>query len=209
MIERAESARLRQRLAARPASAAGYLVADRDARRGHQRTNRIELGTAVIPLGLENPLRLAEDLATVDILCGRPDQPGSVGRCAHAVRHYKTKLYPERHELENFSKDRVLRLLECLRGDRSATSRARSASSSSPGGCSHTRRGWPIARVVRRRLVIGDLGGRAGHQLSDELGSEHRGNRFARLRDHSGRADRRVPRAPPVIPKIARVCRVW
>src|SRR5206468_3440475 len=35
-----------------------------------QRTSRIELGTAVIPLGLENPLRLAEDLATVDILSG-------------------------------------------------------------------------------------------------------------------------------------------
>src|SRR3712207_3747361 len=29
-----------------------------------QRTQRIELGTAVIPLGWENPLRLAEDLAT-------------------------------------------------------------------------------------------------------------------------------------------------
>ena len=28
-----------------------------------QRTNRITLGTAVIPIGLENPLRLAEDLA--------------------------------------------------------------------------------------------------------------------------------------------------
>jgi hypothetical protein len=31
-----------------------------------QRTRRIELGTAVTPLGWENPLRLAEDLATVD-----------------------------------------------------------------------------------------------------------------------------------------------
>src|ERR1700710_1230439 len=31
-----------------------------------QRTTRIELGTAVIPLGLENPFRLAEDLATVE-----------------------------------------------------------------------------------------------------------------------------------------------
>jgi alkanesulfonate monooxygenase SsuD/methylene tetrahydromethanopterin reductase-like flavin-dependent oxidoreductase (luciferase family) len=30
-----------------------------------QRTSRIHLGTAVIPLGWENPLRLAEDLATV------------------------------------------------------------------------------------------------------------------------------------------------
>ncbi|HEY5456980.1 MAG TPA: LLM class flavin-dependent oxidoreductase [Acidothermaceae bacterium] len=35
-----------------------------------QRTTRIGLGTAVIPLGWENPLRLAEDLATVDILSG-------------------------------------------------------------------------------------------------------------------------------------------
>ncbi|RLK58901.1 LLM class flavin-dependent oxidoreductase [Actinokineospora cianjurensis] len=33
-----------------------------------QRTSRIHLGTAVIPLGWENPLRLAEDLATVDVL---------------------------------------------------------------------------------------------------------------------------------------------
>ena len=33
-----------------------------------QRTSRIELGTAVTPMGWENPLRLAEDLATVDIL---------------------------------------------------------------------------------------------------------------------------------------------
>ncbi len=33
-----------------------------------QRTRRIALGTAVTPLGWENPLRLAEDLATVDLL---------------------------------------------------------------------------------------------------------------------------------------------
>ena len=33
-----------------------------------QRTGRIALDTAVIPLGWENPLRLGEDLATVDLL---------------------------------------------------------------------------------------------------------------------------------------------
>ncbi|WP_342364142.1 LLM class flavin-dependent oxidoreductase [Terrarubrum flagellatum] len=33
-----------------------------------QRTSRIELGVGVIQMGYENPLRLAEDLATVDIL---------------------------------------------------------------------------------------------------------------------------------------------
>jgi alkanesulfonate monooxygenase SsuD/methylene tetrahydromethanopterin reductase-like flavin-dependent oxidoreductase (luciferase family) len=41
-----------------------------------QRTARIELGTAVIPLGWENPLRLAEDLATVDVLSGGRLNPG-------------------------------------------------------------------------------------------------------------------------------------
>src|SRR3954453_12849661 len=45
-----------------------------------QRTSRIELGTAVIPLGWENPLRLAEDLATFDLLSGGRLNPGvSVG----------------------------------------------------------------------------------------------------------------------------------
>jgi hypothetical protein len=34
-----------------------------------QRTRRIHLGTAVIPLGWENPLRLAEDLATKASRC--------------------------------------------------------------------------------------------------------------------------------------------
>jgi alkanesulfonate monooxygenase SsuD/methylene tetrahydromethanopterin reductase-like flavin-dependent oxidoreductase (luciferase family) len=31
--------------------------------------------------------------------------------------HYKTALYPNTHGLEDFSKDRVLRLLKCLRGE--------------------------------------------------------------------------------------------
>jgi alkanesulfonate monooxygenase SsuD/methylene tetrahydromethanopterin reductase-like flavin-dependent oxidoreductase (luciferase family) len=82
-----------------------------------QRTSRIELGTAVIPLGLENPLRLAEDLATVDILSGGRVNPGVSVGTPMLYEHYKTKLYPETHELEDFSKDRVLRLLECLRGE--------------------------------------------------------------------------------------------
>ena len=82
-----------------------------------QRTSRIELGTAVIPLGLENPLRLAEDLATIDILSGGRINPGVSVGTPMLYEHYKTKLYPETHELENFSKDRVVRLLECLRGE--------------------------------------------------------------------------------------------
>lgn len=82
-----------------------------------QRTSRIELGTAVIPLGLENPFRLAEDLATVDILSGGRINPGVSVGTPTLYEHYKTALYPETHELEDFSKERVLRLLRNLRGE--------------------------------------------------------------------------------------------
>jgi len=82
-----------------------------------QRTSRIELGTAVIPLGLENPFRLAEDLATVDILSGGRVNPGISVGTPMMYDHYKTALYPESHDLQDFSKERVLRLLRCLRGE--------------------------------------------------------------------------------------------
>src|SRR4029077_2120196 len=82
-----------------------------------QRTSRIELGTAVIPLGLENPLRLAEDLATVDVLSGGRLNPGVSVGTPFLYDQFKTALYPETHDMENFSKERALRLLACLRGD--------------------------------------------------------------------------------------------
>src|ERR1041385_1882372 len=60
-----------------------------------QRTSRIELGTAVIPLGWENPLRLAEDLATVDLLSGGRLNPGvSVGPPMHWGQ-IREALYPD------------------------------------------------------------------------------------------------------------------
>jgi alkanesulfonate monooxygenase SsuD/methylene tetrahydromethanopterin reductase-like flavin-dependent oxidoreductase (luciferase family) len=82
-----------------------------------QRTSRIELGTAVIPLGWENPLRLAEDLATVDILSGGRLNPGlSVGP-PRDYDHVKQALYPDTADAEDFSYERVRRLLACVRGD--------------------------------------------------------------------------------------------
>ncbi|RIJ77306.1 LLM class flavin-dependent oxidoreductase [Nakamurella silvestris] len=83
-----------------------------------QRTSRIELGTAVIPLGWENPLRLAEDLATVDLLAGGRLNPGiSVGPPMH-FDDVKDALYPDTAEVEDFSYRRVERLLSCVRGER-------------------------------------------------------------------------------------------
>lgn len=82
-----------------------------------QRTRRIELGTAVIPLGWENPLRLAEDLATVDILSGGRLNPGlSVGPPMR-WDDVRPALYPDTAESEDFSYARVERLLGFLRGE--------------------------------------------------------------------------------------------
>ncbi|MFE0254200.1 LLM class flavin-dependent oxidoreductase [Streptomyces sp. NPDC059010] len=81
-----------------------------------QRTRRIDLGTAVIPLGWENPLRLAEDLATVDLLSGGRLNPGvSVGPPMHYDR-VKEALYPDTADAEDFGYERVRRLLDFVRG---------------------------------------------------------------------------------------------
>ncbi|MGW5162484.1 LLM class flavin-dependent oxidoreductase [Nonomuraea wenchangensis] len=82
-----------------------------------QRTTRIELGTAVIPLGWENPLRLAEDLATVDVLSGGRLNPGvSVGPPLH-YDQIKDALHPDTADLQDFSHERVRRLLSFVRGE--------------------------------------------------------------------------------------------
>lgn len=83
-----------------------------------QRTSRIELGTAVTPLGWENPLRLAEDLATVDVLSGGRINPGlSVGEPMNydTVKH---ELYPDSADVEDFSYARVERLARLVAGEK-------------------------------------------------------------------------------------------
>jgi alkanesulfonate monooxygenase SsuD/methylene tetrahydromethanopterin reductase-like flavin-dependent oxidoreductase (luciferase family) len=86
-----------------------------------QRTRRIALGTAVIPLGWENPLRLAEDLATVDILSGGRLNPGiSVGPPMRWA-DVRDALYPDTAEVEDFSYERVTRLLRFLGGEPAGT----------------------------------------------------------------------------------------
>lgn len=86
-----------------------------------QRTSRIELGTAVTPLGWENPLRLAEDLATVDILTGGRLNPGvSVGPPMN-YDSVRAALYPDTADVEDFSYERVLRLMRFLRGEQAST----------------------------------------------------------------------------------------
>ncbi|PSL37588.1 alkanesulfonate monooxygenase SsuD/methylene tetrahydromethanopterin reductase-like flavin-dependent oxidoreductase (luciferase family) [Labedella gwakjiensis] len=82
-----------------------------------QRTDRIELGTAVTPLGVENPFRLAEDLATVDVLSGGRITPGFSTGAPMNFDRYRDAIYPDTAEQENLGYDRLLRLRSFLRGD--------------------------------------------------------------------------------------------
>jgi alkanesulfonate monooxygenase SsuD/methylene tetrahydromethanopterin reductase-like flavin-dependent oxidoreductase (luciferase family) len=82
-----------------------------------QRTSRIELGTAVTPLGAENPFRLAEDLATVDILSGGRINPGfSVGPPMNYDR-LRSALYPDTADQEELGHLRLERFLAYVLGE--------------------------------------------------------------------------------------------
>jgi alkanesulfonate monooxygenase SsuD/methylene tetrahydromethanopterin reductase-like flavin-dependent oxidoreductase (luciferase family) len=86
-----------------------------------ERTSRIGLGTAVIPLGWENPLRLAEDLATIDVLSGGRLNPGvSTGPPMH-FEDVREALYPDTASVEDFTYTRVERLLALVAGERAST----------------------------------------------------------------------------------------
>ncbi|WP_341891611.1 LLM class flavin-dependent oxidoreductase [Variovorax sp. YR752] len=76
-----DSAWVRQRHLERAVSSAPTFLAA-----ATQRTRRIELGAAVIQMGYENPFRLAEDLATVDVLSrGRLQVGLSAGAPPHGA----------------------------------------------------------------------------------------------------------------------------
>lgn len=114
-----------------------------------QRTSRIELGTAVTPLGWENPLRLAEDWATVDILSGGRFNPGvSTGPPMHYER-VKDALYPDTAEIENLGHTRLRRLLSHVAGEPVTDFRG------TEGIESYSDRVQPHSPGLRRRMWYG------------------------------------------------------
>ena len=124
-----------------------------------QRTTPIELGTAVTPLGWENPLRLAEDLATVDVLSGGRLNPGvSVGPPMH-WDDVRGSLYPDTAEQEDFSYERV-RAAAAPRPGRARHDvlADRRASRSSPNGCEPHSPGLPTGSGTAARPAVGRSG---------------------------------------------------
>lgn len=100
-----DSAWVRQRHLENAVSSAATLLAA-----ASQRTTRIELGAAVIQMGYENPFRLAEDLATVDVLShGRLNIGLSAGAPPHGGL-LGERFFDTDPELVDFSHARVERL---------------------------------------------------------------------------------------------------
>jgi alkanesulfonate monooxygenase SsuD/methylene tetrahydromethanopterin reductase-like flavin-dependent oxidoreductase (luciferase family) len=90
-------------------SAAVFLAA------ASQRTRRIELGSAVIPMGYENPFRLAEDLATADVLARGRLQPGFSTGMPHADL-LGDLVHDGDWRTHDLSYGRIDRLIDNLRG---------------------------------------------------------------------------------------------
>ena len=162
-----------------------------------QRTSRIGLGTAVIPLGWENPLRLAEDLATVDILSGGRLNPGvSVGPPIH-WDYVKEALYPQTYDQEDFSYERVRRLLDMLRGEPVSTF------SGTEGFEVYSDRVQPQAQGLASRMWYGGgecAFGAMGGGERDELPDQQRERRRRILRISSRPSSRTSTRSVLTIP---------
>ncbi|VWB12972.1 oxidoreductase [Burkholderia lata] len=107
-----DGAWIRQRHLERAVSSATTFLAA-----ASQRTTRIGLGAAVIQMGYENPFRLAEDLATVDVLSrGRLQVGLSAGAPIHGAL-LGERLFDTDPERVDFSHARLARLRRNLAGD--------------------------------------------------------------------------------------------
>lgn len=107
-----DSAWVRQRHLERGVSSAATFLAA-----ASQRTLRIALGTAVVQMGYENPFRLAEDLATVDVLSRRRLHVGLSAGAPPFGALLGERLFDGDSGSIDFSHARVERLRRNLQGE--------------------------------------------------------------------------------------------
>lgn len=82
-----------------------------------QHTRRIGLGSAVIPVGFENPFRLAEDLATADVLSGGRVLPGLSVHGPGYADDVNDLVHDAGWREEDYGYGRIERLRDLLAGD--------------------------------------------------------------------------------------------
>ena len=85
-----------------------------------QVTTKIKLGTAIIPVGYEHPIRLAEDAATVDLLADGRLELGLAG----GIPTFQSIFHPNEGPWEEASQGRVSEFLAALAGKVYGTSPA-------------------------------------------------------------------------------------
>jgi alkanesulfonate monooxygenase SsuD/methylene tetrahydromethanopterin reductase-like flavin-dependent oxidoreductase (luciferase family) len=78
-----------------------------------QHTERIKLGTAIIPVGYEHPIRLAEDAATVDLLVDERLEIGIAG----GIPMFDQIFHQDDRPWEEASQERVRGFLAAVRGE--------------------------------------------------------------------------------------------
>ncbi|OUD86457.1 Limonene 1,2-monooxygenase [Clavibacter michiganensis subsp. michiganensis] len=142
-----------------------------------QRTRRIDLGTAVTPIGAENPFRLAEDLATVDLLTGGRLQPGFSIGTPMRFDTYRDAIYPTTADLEDLGYDRLLRFRDLVHGRTVSDAAAREgqeeyASTVQPHAAGLAERIWYGAASTRSAVWAGENGFRllTSSVIQGELG---------------------------------------
>jgi len=141
-----DSAWIRQRhLEPGVSSAATFLAA------ATQRTSRIELGTAVIQMGYENPFRLAEDLSLVDVLGGGRLNIGLSAGPPPLGKLLGNRLFDADPAAIDFSHARVARLAANIEGDWLGDADTRITSAAGE----HRPRLRPHANGLRQRLWYG------------------------------------------------------
>jgi len=116
-----------------------------------QRTQRVQLGTAVIPIGYESPFRLAEDLSTADVLSrGRLQVGLSAGRPPH-LDLMGPLVFDGDWRSYDFSHGRIARLIHSARRG----ARGRPGPRLAPGRGSGAVTGRAYGAVPGHRQVLG------------------------------------------------------
>ncbi|MBT1631564.1 LLM class flavin-dependent oxidoreductase [Curtobacterium flaccumfaciens] len=147
-----------------------------------QRTSRIRLGTAVTPIGAENPFRLAEDLSTVDLLLGGRLEAGfSAGPPAH-FDLFRDALYPGTASHEDLGYERLLRFRDLVGGALVTQGNASSfneglANSVQPHSAGLVERLWYGAASTLSALWAGENG---FHLLTSSVTRSEIGRNFGR-----------------------------
>ncbi|WP_368498325.1 LLM class flavin-dependent oxidoreductase [Herbiconiux sp. A18JL235] len=172
-----------------------------------QRTSRIELGTAVVPIGAENPFRLAEDFGTVDVLSHGRLNPGFSAGVPMNFDSYRDAIYPMTAEHEDLDYGRLLRFRDLVRGEIASDFQGTQgievfANTVQPHAAGLSERLWYGGGSTRSAVWAGSNGFHllTSSVVQGELGDDFAENQLAQVRAYREAGGSRVSQGLVVIP---------